>query len=304
MNINVRQLFFISCLAAGAASMAYAANVPPKPAPSARKAAAGPALPKLTVDQIVDKSLAASGGGSSWKAVQTLTLSGKLDAGRERKDGGNIPTNPVQAKIDAKTRAKSILEGKYKAPPEKIIQLPFKLDLARPNKQRLEIPFQGDTAVQVYDGANGWKLRPYFGRREVESYSKDELAIATEEQQLDGPLVDYAAKGTQVSLAGTELVDGNPAYHLKLKFKDGSVRGLWIDGKSFLEVKLEGTPRRRDGRPRTVMTYFKDYRKVGGLMVPHLRETQVAGDPHIERIQIEKVVVNPSLGPNEFTKPG
>src|SRR3981189_168206 len=106
MNINVRQLFFISCLAAGAASMAYAANVPPQPAPSARKAAAGPALPKLTVDQIVDKSLAASGGASCRRSRTTLTLSGKLDAGRERKDGGDIPTNPVQAKIDAKSRAK------------------------------------------------------------------------------------------------------------------------------------------------------------------------------------------------------
>jgi hypothetical protein len=303
MKTNGLRFCLIGLMACAAVPLAYSANLPPKAPSSAPKIAAAPALPKLTVEQIVDKSLAASGGKSAWKEVQTLSLSGKLDAGRERKDGGNIPTNPVQAKIDAKTRAKLILEGKYKAPPEKIIQLSFKLDLARPNRQRLEIPFEGDTAVQVYDGANGWKLRPYLGRREVESYSKDELAIAASEQQLDGPLIDYVAKGTQISLAGTDLVDGQPAYRLNLKFKDGSVRGLWIEGKTFLEVKLEGTPRRWDGRPRTVMTYFKDYRKVGGLMVPHLRETQVAGDPHIERIQIEKVIINPSLAPAEFTKP-
>jgi hypothetical protein len=302
MKINGRRFSFIALMAWAAIPLAYAANVQPKAPAAAPKPAASPALPRLSAEQIVEKSVAASGGG--WKNVQTMTLSGKLDAGRERKDGGNIASNPVQAKLDSKARAKLIFAGKYKAPPEKVIQLPFKLDLARPNRQRLEIPFQGDTAVQVYDGANGWKLRPYLGRRDVESYTKDELTIAAAEQQLDGPLVDYAAKGTQVSLAGTDLVDGHPAYHLNLKFKDGSVRGLWIDGKSFLEVKLEGTPRRRDGRPRTVMTYFKDYRSVGGLMVPHLRETQVAGDPHVERIQIEKVVVNPSLGPSEFTKPG
>jgi hypothetical protein len=304
MNINPQKVALIALVASAAVSMASAATAPPKPAQPVAKTAASPVLPKMTADEIVNKSLAASGGDSAWKEVQSLTLSGMLDAGRERKDGGDIPTNPVQAKIDSKTRAKLILEGKYKKPPEKVIQLPFKLDLARPNKQRLEIPFQGDTAVQVYDGANGWKLRPYLGRREVDAYSKDELAIAASEQQLDGPLVGYAAKGTQVSFAGTDLVDGHPAYKLNLKFKDGSLHGLWIDGKSFLVVKLEGTPRRRDGRPRVVMTYLKDYRKVGGLMVPHLRETTVAGDPHIERIQIEKVIVNPALGAAEFTKPG
>lgn len=305
MSINLRQLAFIACMASSAAwATAATTPMPPKPAHAATKPAAGPALPKLSVDEIVSKSLVASGGDSAWKAVQTLSLAGTLDAGRERKDGGDIPTNPVQARIDAKTRAKLILEGKYKKPPEKVIQLPFKLDLARPNKQRLEIPFQGDTAVQVYDGVNGWKLRPYLGRREVETFSKDELAIAAAEQQLDGPLVDYAAKGTQISFAGTELVDGHAAYKLNLTFKDGDVRGLWIDGGSFLVVKLEGSPRRRDGRPRAVMTYFKDYRNVGGLMVAHLRETSVAGDTHIERIQIEKVVVNPALAAAEFMKPG
>jgi hypothetical protein len=285
-------------------SAAEAANAPAtKPAVPAQKAAAAPSLPKLSVDQIVEKSLAAGGGASAWKAVQSMTLSGQLDAGRQRKDGGNMANNPVQARVDAKARAKLILEGKYKPQEEKIIQLPFKLDLARPNKQRLEIPFRGDTALQVYDGATGWKLRPYLGRREVESYSKDELAVAADDQELDGPLVNYAAKGTHISLAGTEVVDGRPAYRLTLKYKDGSVRGLWIDGQSFLEVKIEGAPRRRDGHPRAVMSYLKDYRKVDGLMIPFLRETHVAGESHPERIVVEKVVINPALTASNFAKP-
>jgi hypothetical protein len=288
----------------GVLSAAQAANVPATKSPvPAQKAAAVPSLPKLSADQIVEKSIAASGGASAWKAVQSMTLSGQLDAGRQRKDGGNIPTNPVQAKVDAKARARLILEGKYKPQEEKVIQLSFKLDLARPNKQRLEIPFQGNTALQVYDGADGWKLRPYLGRREVESYTKDELAVAADDQELDGPLVNYSAKGTHISLAGTEVVDGRPAYRLNLKYKDGSVRGLWIDGQSFLEVKIEGAPRRRDGHPRAVMTYLKDYRKVDGLMIPYLRETYVAGESRAERIVVGKIVINPALTASNFAKP-
>lgn len=302
-NFWARGGILCSVAALAMVSVAGAATTPAaKPVAQTLKAAA-PSLPKLSAEQIVDKSLAACGGVSAWKSVQSMTLSGKLDAGRVRKDGGDIANNPVQAKQEARARAQLILEGKYHPEPEKVIQLPFKLDLARPKRQRLEIPFQGDTAVQVYDGTNGWKLRPYLGRREVEIYTKDELAIAASEQELDGPLVNYAAKGTQVSLAGTELVDGQPAYHLNLKYKDGSVRSVWIDGHSFLEVKIEGAPRRRDGRPRVVMTFLKDYRKVNGLMIPHLRETHVAGDAHAERIEVEKVVINPALTPATFSKP-
>ena len=39
----------------------------------------------------------------------------------------------------------------------------------------------GDTAVQVFDGQQGWKLRPFLGRREVEAFTPAELAQAQEQ---------------------------------------------------------------------------------------------------------------------------
>jgi hypothetical protein len=59
-------------------------------------------------------------------------------------------------------------------------------------KTRLEIEFANDKAVQVYDGANGWKLRPFLGRRVVEPLSADEMKATSMESDLDGPLVDYS----------------------------------------------------------------------------------------------------------------
>ena len=43
--------------------------------------------------------------------------------------------------------------------------LPFIMELKRPRKMRFELQFKGQTAVQVFDGANGWKLRPFLNRR-------------------------------------------------------------------------------------------------------------------------------------------
>ena len=77
-------------------------------------------------------------------------------------------------------------------------QLPFVLEMERARKSRLELEFKGETAVQVYDGTQGWKLRPFLNRHEVENYTADELKIAEAQADLDGALIDYAAKGTKI----------------------------------------------------------------------------------------------------------
>ena len=59
------------------------------------------------------------------------------------------------------------------------VQLPFVMELARPGKMRFELEFAGQTAIQVFDGANGWKLRPFLGRRVVEPYTTDEMKAAS-----------------------------------------------------------------------------------------------------------------------------
>jgi len=132
------------------------------------------------------------------------------------------------------------------------------MELERSRKIRFELQFNGQTAIQVYDGANGWKLRPFLNRREVEPYTAEEMKIASTQLDLDGPLVDYAAKQTQIELAGVEKVEGRDAYRLKLKMKDGQAIHVWIDAQTFLEVKIEGQPRRLDGSYHPVEVYYRE----------------------------------------------
>jgi outer membrane lipoprotein-sorting protein len=222
----------------------------------------------LTAAQIVDKNVAARGGLQAWRAVHTLSMSGKLEA------GGTQNT-----------------------------ELPFALEMKRPRKTRMELQFNGQTAVQVYDGANGWKLRPFLNRHEVEPYTPEELKAAALQADLDGPLVDYTAKGTKVEVEKIQAVEGRQAYNLKLTLKNGQVQHIWVDAQNFLEVKVEGTPRRLDGKYRPVATYFRDFRSVKGLMVPYVLETAVEGSKRTEKIRIESVVVNPKLEDSHFTRP-
>jgi len=246
---------------------------PPPPAVAPKRAAAAkpapaPHLPALTAAQIADKNAAARGGLKAWRAVKTLSMSGKLDA------GGKKPT-----------------------------QLPFKLQAKRPHKQRVAVEFAGQTALQVFDGERGWTYRPYLNRTAAEPFSPEEQRKSAAQDELDGPLIDYAAKGSKVELEGTEMVEGSANYRLRVTAKGGVERHVWVDGKTFLESKIEGNQHRFDGTMHGVQSYLRDYRPIDGLMIPFESETRLEGVPGSHKLILEKVDINPTIDDSAFTKP-
>lgn len=258
----------------------------------------------LSAAQIIEKHIAARGGLSAWHSLQTLTLSGKMDVGSGDSTARSLSF--VQSEMPSAHRRPP---GKPPAPEpavaaENQVQVPFRLEVKRPRMSRLEIDFAGKTAVQVYDGSKGWKLRPFLNRDDYEPFTDAELKSQSQWQGIDGPLVDYAAKGTRVELAGVESVDGHDAYKLKLTLKDGTTQNIWIDAHSFLDVKMEGTPRRMDGKMRTVWIYQRDFRPVQGLILPFEMETAIDGYHETHKMVVEKAEVNPKLSDALFTKPG
>jgi len=232
-----------------------------------------------------------------------------VDAGKTLGAGGNRrATIPVP--IPDQKSSRQTLPTR----PVEEVQLPFVMELKRPGKMRMELQFNGQTAIQVYDGANGWKLRPFLNRRVVEPYTTEEMKISSMQADVDGYLVDYAAKGIQIELVGMEKVEDRDTYKLKLTMKNGQAVHDWIDAQTFLEAKVEGQTRWLDGVSHPVEVYYRDYRPIGGLQIPHILETKVLQaartakgfkDPPVpaEKITIEKVVVNPKLDENHFSKP-
>ena len=223
---------------------------------------------RYSAAQIVERNITARGGLPAWRAVQTLTFSGQLEAG-----------------------------GKQNTP------LPFVMEMKRPHKSRLEIRFRDQTAFQVYDGMQGWKVRPFLNRDDVEPFTPSEAKLAETWAELDGPLVDYASKGTRIALEGVEAVKGHDAYKLKLTLKGGAERNVWIDATTFLEVKIDGDPRKMDGKLHNVAIFYRDYKSENGLIVPHVLETVVEGVKQSHKMTIEKVAVNQPLEDSLFAKP-
>jgi hypothetical protein len=272
--------------------------------PVALLAADGKPQPaKLSAAQIVDKHIEARGGQQAWRGVQSMSFNGKMEVGfgDSAARSARYVSNAALAHSPKKERM-AVLAAETKAE-EKQVLLPFLLEMKRPNKARVEVQFDGKTAIQVYDGSNGWMMRPYLNRNDWEPFSEDQAKEQAGEFGLDGPLLDYAKKGTKVEFESMEPVESHDAYKLKLTMKNGDVHHVWIDAQSFLDVKVEGTPRRMDGRMRTVWVYQRDFRSVQGLMVPFVLETAVDGYKDTHKMVIEKVGLNPILADTLFVRP-
>jgi hypothetical protein len=258
-------LLLASCLVAVNASAV--APLPASKAPPAAKPVVSTAS-RLSVAQVIERNVAARGGLVAWRSVTSISMAGQLDAG-----------------------------GKANA------RLPFVIKLKRPHKSRVEISFRDQTALQVYDGSQGWKLRPFLGRTEVEPYTAAEAKSASGWDELDGALIDHAAKGTKVELLGTDTVEGHDAYKLLLTFKNGAQRNLWVDASTFLELKIDGEPRKLDGKVHKVAIFYRTFGTENGLTTPRQLETVVEGFKQTRRMDIARVAVNEVMPDTLFQKP-
>jgi hypothetical protein len=253
--IRIVQAFIAGSIAALACSSALAQN-------------AGPTDP-LTVDQIIERYVAARGGAEAWRKTQTMAWTGHVESG----PGGRANT-------------------------------PFLMLFKRPDATRFEVIAQGHHTVRAFDGVAGWKLQPTdAGVPETKPYNAEELSYAHDAGGLDGPLFDYRAKGVRIELQAPDHIAGHDAYRLKLTLPSGKTRTDWIDAQSFLELKYDREARNLPGRPGTVSVYYSDYQSVLGLVMPFTIETGVGTNPSKDKMIIEKIAINPPLDDGVFSEP-
>jgi hypothetical protein len=232
------------------------------PALLAAACAAPPAPGPPTVDQIVERHIAAVGGLEKIRSIQTLRETGRVTSGPHR-----------QARVIRERR--------------------------RPSSTRFEFTLQGVTSVFVSDGQHGWRMSPFDGDIEPRPLSDEVLADAAEQADIEGPLVDWQAKGHKLELVGRETIDGHETYKLKVTLRSGVVRHEYIDVESHIRVRAESVRQMR-GRAVQVEATFGDYRRTDGILFPHLIEVGAAGRPQRMRVVVDSVEVNPTLGDDRF----
>ena len=123
------------------------------------------------------------------------------------------------------------------------------------------------TAVQAYDGKEGWQISPFQGRKDPEKMSADDTKALIEEAEVDGPLIDWKEKGSTVEYLGTEDVDGTLAHKLKVTRKNGDMQYVYLDPDHFLEIRIV-SQRIEKGAQVETETDLSDYEKINGVFIP------------------------------------
>lgn len=185
------------------------------------------------------------------------------------------------------------------------MNIPFVMYQKRPMKQLLEVTFQGMTQKIAFDGTSGWVVNPFSGRTNAEKMDADQEKETRYQADMDGPFVDYAAKGYKVEYSGEEDIDGSPAYHLILTTKEGDTRDYYFDKDSYLMVKQKDHVKMQDGSTNESETNFSDYKEVGGLLFAHTIEniSDYQGQKYSSFIKLDVVEQNVTIDDAIFKMP-
>jgi hypothetical protein len=218
-----------------------------------------------SLDDIIARHTEAIGGIDKIRAIRSVRMSGRVTAG-----GGR--------------------------------QALVMREIEKPGRVRTEFTYQGVTGVYAFDGERGWKVSPFDGSLDPEPMTDEESLQTSDQADIEGPLVDWKAKGHQVALSGKETLDGRDVYKLEVTLRSGRVSYQFVDARSFLTVRTESTRIVR-GFPLHIETTFADFRDAAGVLFPRAIETGVVGRPRRLTVSVDEVEVNPTLPDGRFAMP-
>jgi hypothetical protein len=217
-----------------------------------------------TAEELVAKNLQARGGVDKIKAINTLKMTGKAYVG-------------MDAQVSQENK---------------------RADMIRQN-----FTVQGMTQIQAYDGKAGWQISPFGGRKDPELMGEDDYRDLMEEADIDGPLVDYQAKGNKIEYLGLDKVDGDDAYELKVTLKNGDIVYYYLDPDTYLEIKKRKQQFIR-GSVRETEQDLGSYKQVAGVYYPFSIDAGSKENPgDYARYTIDKIEANVPLDDSYFKMP-
>ncbi len=192
-------------------------------------------VPAESVDEVIEKHLAAKGGREAWRAVRTL-----------------------------------VLEGSYTSFSE---IAPFALYRRRPDLYRFD-HLLGSKAVRVVvDDELAWWINPWYEIDWAHPMPEVDALHARRDARFESPLFDYREKGHRAELAGVGSLEGSPAIELTLTLAEGGTETWFLDPQTYLEMARHDTTA-DFGREVERWTWFADFREVEGLVLPFRVESE------------------------------
>ena len=182
-----------------------------------------------TVDEIIEKHLAAIGGKEKLMQLNTMIMEGNLT-----------------------------VQG---------MDIPIKISQEHNKGQRVEISVMGMTGYLINTPAEGWNFFPFQGQATPEAMSAEAVKEATDQLDLQNSLMNYKEKGHQVEYISKEDFEGTECFKLKVLFKGGAEATMFFDPVTYYMIK-QITKTKSTGQEAVQEQTFSNFTKQDGYVFP------------------------------------
>jgi hypothetical protein len=227
------------------------------------------AEPPPTADQVIARNVDARGGPAALAAIRSLSFTqGRYsENGQATEFGGNAA-----------------------------------MRLMRPYYKVVGDPGGKPFLLEGYDGSTWeWYAEPGVTLRTVGAAS----AAGRHMTNVEGPWIDYAAKGSSVVLLGREPIGGRPAWRLRLTMMDGFTVDGFFDAQTWLEVAERiSAPIHAFGQSVSSEQRYEDWRPVGGVLFPfRSRTVEIGSGRELDAMQWGRIEANLDIPRAWFSPP-
>ena len=225
----------------------------------------GPALAQNKelpkADEVIEKFIEATGGRAAYEKIKNRVTRATIE----------IPAQGISGNI-------TLTEGP-------------------PNLQKVSMVIGGlGTITNGFDGHIAYETSQMRGPRLMEG---DERAAAVR-QSVFHLALHLKEVYPSIKVVSAEVIDKRPAWKLELIPKDGKPEYWYFDQETGLHVRMDMKAMTQMGELDSQST-LSDYRKVDGLMLPHLTRQKVSAVEQI--IRVDSVAHNVDLPKNAFEAP-
>ncbi|MGE5569436.1 MAG: hypothetical protein ACM3S5_10420 [Rhodospirillales bacterium] len=234
--------------------------------------------PPLTAEQILEKSIEASGGRKAMEQLTSTMAKGILEIIAPQHDHDHA------AELEP-----------HHEPPKMLGTMEFYAKA--PNKRLIITNIEGVGEIrQGFDGTVGWNLAP----EGVTEITGEALERMRREAVFNGAL-KWREMYPKVELKGKEKIGGRDAHAILLTPKSGRPLIHYIDAETFLMAGQSGTVDTEQGHV-AVRTEMSDYRDIGnGVKVPfRLKQVMTMGNFVITMTEVKG---NVAIDDAKFAKP-
>lgn len=209
-----------------------------------------------SVNEIVDKHIAAMGSIEKWNALKSVEMN---------------TTFTIQG-----------------------MEIENKIVIFNKKGLRSDIAVMGQKIVTAIDGDQGWMIRPTMmgGTGEPEDMPNALVKQTKAQINLGGSILNAKATGDTISLMGKEKLDGADVFKLRIADKKGESFYLYVSTDTYYVLKSTGFSNIQ-GKNTEISVTYSNFKTIEGLVFPHTMETPSPMGGDMMTVETTAITLNP-----------